>query len=502
MKGDSLQQVGETTPSTPWRGRALLLVALAVATLLRIAGAWDKELWLDELHSALIASRPLSEWLWPGKLGGYTPLYFLISLPFSRLGGDFMARIPSIVFGISTVYAAWRYASLKTPGRLLFPTLAALLIAVNPSLIVFSSYHRMYALYTFCLAMMLTRADSPRNGRLAFWALSAFLAFPNAAFYVAAFFMIGLFVPSRRRAIIIALGGVILLGVLFALPGLLTLQKESAAGDVARFPALDLHLFLRFPKFLLGGPFSPASPLRPLAAPLAVVGWLTLAWGGLRAIRGDRTCRDLVILTLLPPLLEALLQPLGIKIYQDKSYLPGAYFISLLLAYLIAGIRPSFARASGIVAVAITLAAMLKIDAAWIDGSQPFSMKERRDHVQVPLHQTAAAPIPSVDENGIRPLVLDTPTFLLGALRYNASKSRPLYAPEERIASFSTSGPYHELVLNAVRSAGIRVVPEQELPKAALWMTTAGAVAGRTVATAPSGFVLIAVDDTIDPISP
>lgn len=81
----------DPTCDTPSRPRAWLLAAILLALVLRFGGSWGKKLWLDELHSAAICQRPLAEWLGPGDLGGYTPFYFLLSLPVSRAGSDLAA---------------------------------------------------------------------------------------------------------------------------------------------------------------------------------------------------------------------------------------------------------------------------------------------------------------------------------------------------------------------------------------------------------------------------
>lgn len=456
-----------------------LALIILFALLLRIGGAWDKELWLDELHSAMIASRPVAEWILPGDLGGYTPLYFLISVPFSRWGTDFATRIPSIFFGTALVVMGYHFA--RQYGSRRFALTTALLLACSPVLIVFSSYHRMYALYPLLVLCMYYFSGSDSKNATRNYALAsaaAFLTFPIAAFYAAAF---ALMRPRKKEV----LGAVIVavLGIAWCLPGVFAIIKDAGVGEPTApdLNPLTSYLFLRFPKFLLGGPFGHLdSTLRLFAMPLILVGWAALGRG---MFSSDSVSRRLAIATLLPPILEGAAGFFGFSTYLDKSYIPSAVFLLILMARILERIP---------LGSVLLIFAFFFIDSRWIDPAHPFSMKERRDEVQVPLQEVARHRIEGIDTGDtLLPLILSEQTALFGAFRYAPVSPRVRYAPAEMEVRMVIRGPYRDLTRAVMADAGIQFVPEANLPKEALWLGRARTRAGQEILTTSAGFALL-----------
>lgn len=459
----------------PARGYAILVGSiLFVALILRAAGAWGKELWLDELHSALIASRPLSEWALPGQLSGYTPLYFVISLPFSRWGGDFVARLPSVICGVLTVWIGMRL-TLREHSRS-ESLVAGILLALAPTLVVFAGYHRMYALYPLLVLLVhaFHRSERPGAGACYVFACAAsMLTFPMAIFYLASFALVDLADRKRFTRAVAGLLGGLAVGLLYSLPGLIALVGDATSDQAAiasQHNVLTPYLFLRFPKFLVGGPFVPlADPrLDALKLPALLVGWLVLVIGMWSRLRdGDRVAGRLVVLTLLPPLLEALLAPFGFKTFLDKSYVPSSIFLMLLAARLAS---MSSVRIAALFP-AVMIPAFVFVNTCWMDPLHPFSMKERRDVMQVPFHRMLERSISDPVTGGL-PVVLSDQSYVLGSLRYAPRSSRLRFAPEEMLPFMVYSGPYRDIIRRAMEESGIRFLPTHSLPVPSLWLTT------------------------------
>lgn len=490
------------------RPHAWILGALLLALALRCGGSWGKELWLDELHSAAICQRPVAEWVGPGALGGYTPLYFLAALPFSRAGSDLAARTVSILAGTLLLLAVPALLAVRAGGDDRGPDQATairaalILAALAPPLLVFSSYHRMYALYALLQAGAWILWDRPGRAAAAGCVLAsalAFLTFPVASFYAAALLAFALLVRHHRTRAVIAVAVVAALGLLWSAEGLGTIEQEAGTqpDTAGRFPAPSPALYVAYLKFLAAGPIGVHHPyLRQLALVLLGIALVALLTGARAALRGERRRAFLLHAVLLPPLCEVALLPLGVRMFQFKSYLPGALPLILLLALALAdGARSGRPRIAA-AAFAALGAALTVLAAAWIDPARPFSMNEPRSEVFRPLVEAAGRLQEDVeDETAPRPLILRDPTSYLAIARYGGVSPRRIVAAPELFPIISVPGRYRELMVRVGTARGIEIAaaPIGDGVRR-LEIARTPPDHGRLVARSPAGIGLYAVN--------
>jgi mannosyltransferase len=149
------------------------------------------------------------------------PLYYVLAWGWAKAFGSGEVAVRSLpaLFGVATVPLAYLIGAELSSRRT--GLIAAGLVAVNPMLIWYSQEARSYALLVFfCAASLLffARALRTRDGRdLALWSLSSALALSSHYFAV---FAVGieaawllLAMRERRRAAVLAVGGVGLVGL-------------------------------------------------------------------------------------------------------------------------------------------------------------------------------------------------------------------------------------------------------------------------------------------------
>jgi mannosyltransferase len=103
-------------PGEPGNRKAgwALLTCLCVGTFLRAYHFWLPDLWLDEYGTWWVVSG--STWTEVAKRAinfqGQSPFYFLIVKLFTKMFGEgsFQLRLPSVIFGILTLFVAFRLA--------------------------------------------------------------------------------------------------------------------------------------------------------------------------------------------------------------------------------------------------------------------------------------------------------------------------------------------------------------------------------------------------------
>ncbi|MCI0357237.1 MAG: glycosyltransferase family 39 protein [Planctomycetaceae bacterium] len=135
----------------------LPLVVLAVLVLLGAAmRVWQarESLWLDELHTAWCAMRPLPEVVPRATIGNQSPLFFWLEwLLVQVLGASELAlRLPSLVAG-SLLPAALYWLTGRWTRQPWLGVLAAWLVVVDPVQIFYATEARPYALVQ-CLAVV------------------------------------------------------------------------------------------------------------------------------------------------------------------------------------------------------------------------------------------------------------------------------------------------------------------------------------------------------------
>lgn len=136
-----------------------LILCLLIATCLRLFRLEGQSLWADEGLQYFIASAPTLEALWEriAQRTFHPPLSFLLSHVFLRLHhSDFFLRLPSVLFGVGSVWLAYRLVRKLTSVSVAL--VAVWVFAISPLHIWYSQEARMYApllfialLSTLCL---------------------------------------------------------------------------------------------------------------------------------------------------------------------------------------------------------------------------------------------------------------------------------------------------------------------------------------------------------------
>jgi mannosyltransferase len=131
----------------------ILLTSLCIGAFLRIYNFWGPNLWLDEYGTwwvvsgstlAEVAERAI-------KTQGQSPVYYVIVKLFTGMFGEgsFQLRLPSVIFGILTLFVAHRLAMRIFHGQNMALAASAAVFSVNEQLIWFSQDARPYALALF-----------------------------------------------------------------------------------------------------------------------------------------------------------------------------------------------------------------------------------------------------------------------------------------------------------------------------------------------------------------
>ncbi len=123
-----------------------LALCLIVATGLRLYQLGGQSLWTDEGVQYFIASAPTFETLWERleQRTFHPPLSFFISHVFLRLqDSDFFLRLPSVLFGVGSVFLVYRLVKMLTSVPLALAT--AWVFAISPLHVWYSQEARMYA---------------------------------------------------------------------------------------------------------------------------------------------------------------------------------------------------------------------------------------------------------------------------------------------------------------------------------------------------------------------
>ena len=451
-----------------------IYVVILLIALLRIAGPIGKELWLDELHSSLVCSLSIKDIVQPGELGGYTPLYFIISKPFSEMNNDFVARLPSLFFGLISLYViVLIYRNLFSKAFLI----PLLLAGINPALLVFSSYHRMYSLYTLCASLMLYFWLSSKKNSLLWtviFSAATCLTFPNGIFYVLTLLLLSIISNNKERIIKSIPSAIIALSLtfLYSFNGLNKLSEELSISTVNRFPFITSVSWLSLIKFYMSGPIGFMHPvLRIFAVVLAIIGVTAIFYSLFKFAKGNSNLSTLIVFLLLPPLFEFAFRLIDISMFQYKSYLPSSLAIILLVSVMCENIINGRYKIYGYFLLVILITLSLIIDLTWIDPSKPFSMKEPRNDRYLSLLQKLEQPIfPYENEGKLVPVVLSGAEPVLVAMRYSPHLQRILFAPTDPLTKVSIPGNYREMFFQKIKESEIKIIKNDEIPAQAFWI--------------------------------
>src|SRR6266403_5261917 len=134
------------------RIRWILPTCFCLGVFLRIYNFWGPNLWLDEYGTWWVVSG--STWAEVAeraiKTQGQSPFYYLIVKLFTRMFGEgsFQLRLPSVIFGILTLFVAFRLAmQLFRDENVALVSVAV--FSITEQLIWFSQNARPYALALF-----------------------------------------------------------------------------------------------------------------------------------------------------------------------------------------------------------------------------------------------------------------------------------------------------------------------------------------------------------------
>lgn len=283
-------------------------------------------------------------WVW-GKTFGY---------------GETALRIPSVVFGVVTIYLTYLLGKKLVSQKL--GLLAALLLAINPLHIYYSQEARMYALAAMAVAFnmyLLVRIARGEKVNFILFLLSNFFVLLSdyVAYFIFPAQFIFLLLLSRQtlKKWVLALGGAVLLNSLWW-PVFLR-QLDIGASASAQLPtwkfvngAFDPKtLPLTFVKFIIGrisiaNKVIYAAMLLPLVALFAY-----LIWRGIKKL--NNFSKKFLIIWLSLPLAVATVISFVIPVY---SYFRVLYIIPSFVILVAAGIL-SFKRFRNILLIIVVL---------------------------------------------------------------------------------------------------------------------------------------------------
>ena len=161
-----------------WIVLALITVGAAALRLYRL----DQPLWTDELHTAWIASGPLSEVAWRAEMGNQGPLFYYVEWLFGRVFGvsEITMRLMSVLAGVALVPMAYGLV-LRWTGRPWAGLLAAALAAVDVDFLFYAQEARPYACVQLLAALHVIvfwrLLNRPTTALRATWVVGAALLF-------------------------------------------------------------------------------------------------------------------------------------------------------------------------------------------------------------------------------------------------------------------------------------------------------------------------------------
>jgi len=343
-------------PTGDTRDRVALAVIVFIAATARFVGLFRHATMPDEAFTFFIAAHPLPQVVQLLKSGDFhPPLVYIIG--HALLGWSDQAyrfRLVSATFGVAGVLASYAVAC-RVLGR--WALLVAFLVAINPALVFYDGFFRMYALlWSLCMvswALLLWALDSPRGaGRWVAYALSvtALLYTQYLAFFTVVA-QIGYVVFVRRRTF----GFWAAVAAAFAafLPWVPVLIVQYPLGGTA-YNSLHGHWIdlLQAPPALVADGLPPSIELSTLFMAVLWVGIL----GGLTIAVVQRRVE---LLALVAPLALQI----GYSLVSGKLLLGQRYLLQaipvliMLLVLLIQTLAASRARVLGL-ALAATLAVL------------------------------------------------------------------------------------------------------------------------------------------------
>lgn len=304
---------------------------LIISFILRLIGS-DQSLWLDEAIGAIAArdfsyGKIVTEFL---RFDNHPPLYYLFLKLWTSVFGysEVMLRMPSIIFGILTLYLTYKIVRRINPGNNSTSILATLFLGTSQLHIYYSQESRMYSMATFAAALCIYAFIQTLQKRsIGNWLLFSFslvfLVFTDyiPIYLLPVFFVSVLFSNMPRewwKKLMIAYIPLILLGFLW-LPTFI-IQVKGSVDLLSEFPGW---------RSVVGG-----STLKQF-----VLVWMKFVFGRISLV--DKQLYYLLIASASIPVLISLLHTL--KKRNDNTLIIWLWFsLPLSLGFIISIFFPSF----------------------------------------------------------------------------------------------------------------------------------------------------------------
>lgn len=132
------------------KSTVIFFAILLLGTFLRFYSVSNKELWYDEAFSTEIIKNSYAELYKLSALDVHPPLYYFVLKTFTSIFGnsELALRFPSIIFGIALIALAY-YLVLYMTSNINRALFTALIIAINPFLVIYSREARSYSMLAF-----------------------------------------------------------------------------------------------------------------------------------------------------------------------------------------------------------------------------------------------------------------------------------------------------------------------------------------------------------------
>lgn len=271
----------------------VLAVILCIGTFARFYRLGDKSLWLDEIMSARLArmDTPFEVIREVASYDAHPPLFPLLHYLFMRIGdSEFIARMPSALFGVLTILMMYLFVS-RLSGRAAGLSASALL-ALSAYNIYFSQEARHYSLamllpvtLSWVLLVIIDSKDKPPTWTWIAYALTGaalLYTFAMGILLIIAHWTIFLLRARKNRPIILrGLITQVCIGLAFLpwLPSLLDAQRRVAfiAEMEGASPAPGTGDMIKaLGHWIFGATFQPFGNLFILGAPAVIIFALAL----------------------------------------------------------------------------------------------------------------------------------------------------------------------------------------------------------------------------------
>lgn len=375
----------------PWVVWLVLGLSTAVAAALRFPFLGHASLWFDEIYtrSVLAESSIAGVWRHVQQTESTPPLYYLIGWLVGAHSAAAMRAIPAsaLTAAVPVTYLAFR-RPLSQPAALA----AAVIVAVSPMLVIYSTDARSYGLLVFTGLLSVwgftAVLERPSRGRYVLWALACVACIWTH--YFGGFLVLaeGAILLWRRRSERLATLGWLLAVAICTAP-LVPLVSSQANSERAAFieaESLSNRVLMTIRQFGMGSNV-PRAWLE--GAGLAL--WcLAVGFGALVAIRRGGGTRLLLLLAAISVGLPLLLSVTGIE---DRFYARNVIVAVPIVGALAA---PTMLKMRGApLVVYVTLALLASV---WVATNWRYQQADWRDAISRVEAADSSAPVIAVTQ--------------------------------------------------------------------------------------------------------